>query len=867
MKFTPIKTSFNAGIFSPLMAGRTDIDKYAAACEEMTNFLPTVQGAAIKRPGTKYVANVKTNANRTWLSSFVFNYQQAFVLEFGVNYIRFYNNYTYLPTGTCPAWSGATAYVQGNLVSRSGVNYWCKVAHTNHQPPNSTYWLALTSDILEVYTPYTANDLTTLDGTFALSTVQSGDVIYIACRGFPPKKLVRHSNTFWSLDDFNTKLTPFQNNNTDKSIKVSIDNLISYIGSDFVEYDVDLTSTSAVFTNSMIGTNMQFTVTDDPVIKPWAGQLGTAKTTDAGDVIRNDNKYYGCNLAIGGKQAWYVSPIHTEGGRWDGDEISWWYLADQNGVMRIKTVTSSTVATATVIRQIANTGSTSNSLTSVAVSAGDSFTLTSGSAMSATNNAVPGTIGSPATITNAIDAITLTGDLVPVFTPSTTTDEATTWAWSKSAWNPDDGYPTKVSLFRDRLVFARDQTLWFSVSSDYENFSAEEFGQVLDDSAITISVPFDQVSQINYMVPTKSGLIVGSTDGEALVTNGSVAEPFSPTNIKIDLTSRYGSRNIAPLRVDDAVIFIQRAGRKVREAMYDINTDNIIANDITVYADNITAPGIISMAFQREPYNVLWCARSDGVLLGFTYNRAQNVTGWHTHKLGGTYSGSGFGVVEAVQVIPSYDGTRDDLWMIVRRTINGFAVRYIEYMTRGYDSALDVQSGAYYSDCGSSYNGASTTSLTGLTWLPSTEVSILANGAVHPNKTASSGGVVTTDYAVTIAQVGLPYSATLSTMKLDGGTQQGTAQGKKKRVTEIMTRVLNTAGLEIGLGEGSYPYQEIDYRDSNTPMGTPTPLFSGDKTTVIDAQVTESCNIKIRSQHPLPATVVALSPLVEVYDK
>lgn len=815
-KFTPIKTAFNAGELSPLMQGRTDIEKYAAACQEMTNFIPLVQGAATRRPGTRFVAEVKNSANRTWLHSFVFNFQQSFILEFGNLYIRFYNNYAQLQSGM---------------------------------------------SALEVATPYTASDLTTDEGTFGLSLVQSGDVIYIANRNHAPRKLNRISNTNWTLTTPEFKGGPFEDNNTDKTIKVTVDGLNTYIGSDFAQYNVTLSAAGGnVFTTAMIGTQLQLEVTNDPIIKPWASQLGTSNTTDVGDVVRNDGKYYGCNASIDNKKAWYVAPTHTEGGRWDGDEVSWWYLADQVGIVKITSVTNATTAAGTVIRQIANTGNTTNTLVSITIPAGDVATLTSDSTMSALNNPVTGQLDSPCDVTN-IDDIVITGDtLTPTFTTDEDTDSATTWAWSKAAWRSDIGYPSHVAFYRERLVFARDQKLWFSVAGDYENFSAKEFGKILDDSAITLTVPFDQVSQIAYLVPTKVGLVVGSTDGEALVSPSTQGEVFSPSNVKVDITTYYGGQKLQPARVDNAILFVQRTGRKLRESVYDFNTDNLLANDVTILADHITESGIIDISFQREPYNVLWCARNDGVLLGFTYNRAQNVTGWHKHILGGN------GIVESVQVIPSYDGKRDDLWMIVKRTINGQTKRYIEFVTPAYSSS-DAPADAYYVDCGVTYSGSATTTITGLTWLPNAEVAVLANGAVHANKIVTVGGQITTSVEVTKAQIGFPYVPMLTTMKLEGGSPQGTSQGKKKKITEIMIRLYQSAGAKAGTGEGYHPYTDLEQRDSDTPMGTPTQIYTGDVSVTLDAPISNDACLSITSDNPLPVTIVAISPVVEVYEK
>lgn len=39
-----------------------------------------------------------------------------------------------------PAWSSSTAYVTGDKVMSASVAYLCVLAHTNHIPPNATYW-------------------------------------------------------------------------------------------------------------------------------------------------------------------------------------------------------------------------------------------------------------------------------------------------------------------------------------------------------------------------------------------------------------------------------------------------------------------------------------------------------------------------------------------------------------------------------------------------------------------------------------------------------------------------------------------------------------------------------------------------------
>ncbi|MBN8974223.1 MAG: hypothetical protein J0H51_19710, partial [Rhizobiales bacterium] len=56
------------------------------------------------------------------------------------------------------AWSSATAYAVGDVVAVNGTSYVCVLAHTNHAPPNSTYWSVFASkgdDGGAIVAPYT----------------------------------------------------------------------------------------------------------------------------------------------------------------------------------------------------------------------------------------------------------------------------------------------------------------------------------------------------------------------------------------------------------------------------------------------------------------------------------------------------------------------------------------------------------------------------------------------------------------------------------------------------------------------------------------------------------------------------------------
>ena len=126
---------------------------------------------------------------------------------------------------------------------------------------------------------------------------------------------------------------------------------------------------------------------------------------------------------------------------------------------------------------------------------------------------------------------------------------------------------------------------------------------------------------------------------------------MTPTNVKITPQTTFGSAaDVKPLRVGSVILFLQRAGRKLREYAYQFDTDSFVALNMTVLAEHITQTGVVELAYQQEPSQIVWAPRTDGVLTGMTYERTEDVVGWHRHTLGG--------VVESVVTIPIGTGIR-----------------------------------------------------------------------------------------------------------------------------------------------------------------------------------------------------------------
>ena len=429
--------------------------------------------------------------------------------------------------------------------------------------------------------------------------------------------------------------------------------------------------------------------------------------------------------------------------------------------------------------------------------------------------------------------------------------------WSLGAFSDTTGHPSCVTFFEQRLVFAatlsQPQTLFFSKSGDYENMDENRGGTIADDDAIIYTIASNQVNAIRFMTATRT-LIVGTAGGEFTVSGGTVDTAITPTNILIKKQSNHGSANLDAIAAGNATLFLQRAKRKVRELAYNFDVDGYIAPDMTILAEHITEGGITQMAYQQEPNQIVWMVRADGQLIGFTYQREQQVTAWHRQVFGGSFD-SGSAICESVAVIPT-DNSEYQVWVIIKRTIDSSTVRYIEYLNN-FDFDETDNTSFNFLDSQLSYSGSATTTISGLDHLEGETVSVLANGATHPNKTVSSGEI-TLDRSSTNVKVGLGYTSLLQTMRLDAGSQNGTSQAKTKRIFDITLRLYETVGVEVGPDLNNM--ERIPFRSSANPMDQAIPVYTGDKEVEFRGNYETDGFIYVRQNQPLPLTVLSLYP-------
>ena len=523
------------------------------------------------------------------------------------------------------------------------------------------------------------------------------------------------------------------------------------------------------------------------------------------------------------------------------------------------------------VRKLSRTGHTSWTLTEVEFTNGPyldsnstSVTMTpsatSGSSITITASAptfVSGDVNRLIKFSNGYAKITAFGSDTSV-TASVEKDFDNTNAvsdWSLGAFSSVTGHPRCVSFFEQRLVFSgtsqQPQTMFFSKSGDYENMASG----TNDDDAMVYTIASNKVNAIRFLSAQRS-LIAGTVGGEFVVSASGTTQPITPTNIQIQRQTSYGAANIDAVQIANVTMFLQRAKRKIRELTYSFDFDSYVAPDMTILAENVTESGVTELSYQQEPDSILWGVRTDGKLIGLTYQRPEEVVGWHIHELGGSFGSDSFGHVESIATIPG-DADEDDLYLVVKRTVNGSTRRYVEYLT-DYDFG-DSISDAFFIDSGLLYSGSAVTTISGLDHLEGQSVSILADGATHPDKTVS-GGSITLERSATKVQVGLSYTSLLQTMRVEAGAAEGVAQGQTKRIHEVTVRLLESVGVEIGSKITNM--ERIPFRSSADDMDTALQPFTGDKQVEFRGDFETDGHIFVRQTQPLPLNIIGIYPRV-----
>jgi len=816
-KINTIITALVGGELSPRLDGRIDVKKYAQGLRTAENVTILAHGGARKRSGFSYVAVQKSATDDVVMVPFQYNVEQAYCLMFGPGYVWFFKDrgiITATPvaiTAITAAADGAvttsTAHglTTGDRVILSGIAGMTELnnrqaavtvtgATTFTLGIDTSTFDAYTADgtagkIIELTTTYTADELK------ELSFAQTNDVIYIAHKAHPLRKISRLSHTSWTLSEPSITTGPFRTINSNRDLTVtpsSFSASATGYGTHIVGTTCTLTATGSVFHADMVGALFYLgeegggTGVDGPPLGDSTVVTVANHTYTAGGNV------YGLagGSGIGASWGWFTRfPEHDSGtvtmighNSSATAEVTVDFLHPTYCILRITGYTSSTVATAQIVR----------------------YQM-----------------------------------------PQSIVARGTTY-WKEGAWSEYRGYPRSVAFYEQRLFLGGSESdptvLWGSRSGSYEDF---EDGSD-DNDAIIYRINAGSADVIRWLMSGRV-LTAGTSMGEFAISASNNNEALTPSNFKAAPQTTYGTSQCPPIRFNQAVLYPQRSGstqnaaRKIREFAYSFQSDSFDSVDLTVFAEHITGDGIDRMAFQTEPDSMIYARRLDGQLIGCTYERAQEVVAWHRHVLGGT--GSEFKTLAA---IPGETG--DELWVSAKVILGD----EVDYTTEDGDSFVDETGELYLTedtetvryvlvsnppfrddgdkedakilDCMLSYVGDSTTVLSGLYHLRNLDVKVLNEGAVESH-TVDADGRITLDTATTKAHVGLPYTAIIETEDFEAGAQGGTAQSRAKRISQIYLRVLNSLGGTYGPDASNQ--QTIYYRTGADVHGSSPPLRSG----------------------------------------
>lgn len=767
-----LKTSFNAGELSPLLDGRSDLEKYPQGCSLLENFIPTIQGPIYHRPGTQFVDDL--GGSNPVLVPFVYNRDQAYVLAIS-SVIR-----VYADRGVVES-SPGVPYTFGGLDDFGNPQAWTA-------PPRRA------------------------DGSSRLSYTQSGDVLFVcdAEGGLPLMAIRRLGHASWTVEPVRLAHPPAGEVVRDQAWVFKITPTVGdplpagtftlgvYDGSAQLFQDATI--------RGKISIDMRFRYLPpaDYVVE-WV----PSSSYSSGDFIHCQGRYYFAKAS----GTFGSSPITHEylNGTNNSDL---WYIG--NGEISFKIVSSGF-----------------------------------------NHQAGPGNYCAKVVFAEAPEGMYRGDDLFP---ENSWGQRFRTNGWYKpeirdsfldGSSDPMGAFPDNVAIFRERLALSVNRDLYLSVAGDFYDFSRlDRSGAVAADAGMSLNLLAGDLSPVSWMAPSDR-LVLGSPGGERAIGEQNISNAFGPTNVKVDVTAATGSVDVGPALVGRDILMLDRTGRRLIRT--GLTQDGQGFANLSALADHIgLASPFIAMAWREVPTPVLFLASAAGQLVGCTFEPSQDVASWHRHNVGG--------LVRDIVAIPSLDGTRDDLWLLVERTILGNQLFYLEVMPDDYRMGLQVED-ARYLDSSVSYTGIPADEFTGLGHLEGESVQAVGDGFVYTGLTVHLGSVTLPQEHEKVT-IGKYQPARVRTMRLHLGADDGVNMGKIARNLKASARLVDTVNLNAG---GSFSsMNKLDFRNGGQAMDIAVPAQTEERTWSPKGGYSTEAYLCLEQDQPLPATIVSLGLEFEV---
>jgi hypothetical protein len=810
----PFQTNFTAGELTPKLAGQVDFKKYNNGVETLENMTVFPQGGVSRRSGSRFVCEVKDSTAITRLISFEFNITQAYVLEFGNNYIRFLKDNGQITetaktitaiTQANPAVVTSTAHGFSNgdhvwiadvvgmtrlnarrfVVASSAANTFALTGEDSTS--YDTYSSGGTaSKTYEIATTYTSAELSELQFT------QSADVMYIVHPNHPPAKLSRTAHTTWTLDDVSfvngpyldvntttTTLTPASAGvgtgvNITASAITGINDGVGWLATD-IGREISMNSGKATITARTSATVAVATITvafaNTTAITAWTLSAWSATTGYPRTV-----SFFEQRLVFGGSSSYPQTIWASESGLYEEFDIGNGSAADAF----IYTIAANKV---NVIRWLAPA-----------------------------RDLIVGTVGGEFKVARPAGE--------PLKPDNVNIAQQTTYG----------GYTTQPIQVGSEVLFVQRQqrkVRSFAYRFEDDAYVAPDMtllAEHITDTGI-VDVDYAQEPDSIYWAARTDGTLLGMTYHRAEdviawhrhIFGGSNKFIFNGATGVLDYLNDanfngYITITAHGLSTGDEVTYSAGGGTKIPE-LTDGGTYYVFARD----ANTLELADTYAQAVDRTIKRI-----SDGV--------------------GASHSLSTKAKIKSITSIN--ETLENQVWIICERRIDNVKRQYIEYL----DSTLNM-------DCTlSALVNDGTTVVTGLNHLEGESVQILVGDAVFPNQTVTGGSISVTlpaSASFKSIEIGLGYISKIKTMKIESGSQAGTAQARKKRYNEVVVRLYKSVGLIVN-GE------QIPFRSSSTPMGQDIPEFTGDKR-VSNLGWNRDGQIEIEQRQPLPMTVLGIT--------
>ncbi|WP_374312428.1 hypothetical protein [Dongia sp.] len=830
--------SFAGGVISPEMFGRLDLDKFQTGVARADNFLILPHGPAQNRAGSKFVNEAKDSTKKVRVIRFNYSRAQTACIELGGGAIRFHTNgATLLETG-----QAITSISQANpgVVNKVAHGYsndeWVYLYNFVGMPElggrffrvsgatadsltlqdmagnlldTSALAAFVSGTMARVYTlasPYLESEL------FDITYTQDKDVITLAHPNHPVRELRRLGAASWQLVEATWAPSLAQPASAAAAVKT---------GSGAVAYEYAVTAVDAT------GVDESYPRT------AVVASFSITGITKANPGVISTSVVHG--LPVGAR----VQIVNIGGMTQIPDGIYKVNTVPTTSSLSLKRITDDTVVDTTSF----STWTAGGEVRSIEVSnnlstAGNANKITWPAVTKAARynvyklrNGLYGYIGQT-TLLEFIDD-NIAADVLR--TPP-----------EPGLANPfpaPGDYPAAVGYYAQRRVLGgtnnRPQNGWMTKPGTESNLTASVPAQ--DDDSISFRIVSGENNTIKHIVALTDLLLLTEDVEWRLVTQNSDA--LTPSTFEVKAQSYVGCNNVRPILTSRSVLFIQQSGTRMREMSYDWEVNQYSANDISLMAPQLfDGYTIVDMAFQKAPYPIAWCVRSDGALLGLTYVPEHKVAAWHLHV---TVNGA----FESVCTVP--EGTEDAVYVVVRRTIQGRTVRNIErFSTRRFATLAD----SFFVDCGVSYVGTPKTTFY-VPHLEGQEVDILADGGVVGRQTVTNGKIELGVPAGKV-HVGLPIKAVLETLPLTLEQFPAFGTGMMKTNGKLALRVKDSSNIRAG--------QKIDKlttfnQRSTENYDTAPALKDGIASIHPPAGWSYDAPIFVVQDQPLPVTIVALT--------